>query len=102
MKTLLLTLTSALALSAAAANAADCKITVGVVMELTGPAGEYGQAGAKSVDMAFRDINEAGGVRGCQLATDTRDSQSQGNVAVDAATQLVQVGKVPVVIGGII
>mgnify|MGYP001064859153 FL=1 len=102
MKTLLLTLTSALALSAAAANAADCKITVGVVMELTGPAGEYGQAGAKSVDMAFRDINEAGGVRGCQLATDTRDSQSQGNVAVDAATQPVQVGKVPVVIGGII
>jgi len=102
MKTLLLTLTSALALSAAAANAADCKITVGVVMELTGPAGEYGQAGAKSVDMAFRDLNEAGGVRGCQLATDTRDSQSPGNVAVDAATQLVQVGKVPVVIGGII
>ena len=103
MKTLLLTLTSALALTAAAsANAADCKITVGVVMELTGPAGEYGQAGAKSVDMAFRDINEAGGVRGCQLVTDTRDSQSQGNVAVDAATQLVQVGKVPVVIGGII
>ena len=33
---------------------------------------------------------------------DTRDSQSQGNVAVDAATQLVQVKKVPVIIGGII
>jgi branched-chain amino acid transport system substrate-binding protein len=31
-------------------------------MELTGPAGEYGQAGAKSVEMAFRDINDAGGV----------------------------------------
>ncbi len=71
-------------------------------MELTGPAGEYGQAGAKSVEMAFRDINDAGGVRGCDLATDTRDSQSQGNVAVDAATQLVQVKKVPVIIGGII
>ena len=104
MKQTLLALTSALAIMAAAgaANAADCKITVGVVMELTGPAGEYGQAGAKSVEMAFRDINDAGGVRGCTLVTDTRDSQSQGNVAVDAATQLVQVGKVPVVIGGII
>ncbi|MQT12573.1 ABC transporter substrate-binding protein [Segnochrobactrum spirostomi] len=85
-----------------AAQAADCTIPVGVVMELTGPAGEYGQAGAKSVEMAFRDINEAGGVNGCKLVTDTRDSQSQGNVAVDAATQLVQVKKVPVVIGGII
>src|SRR4051812_21677086 len=86
-----------------AVRAADCDITVGLVMELTGPAGEYGQAGAKSVEMAFRDINDAGGViNGCKLVTDTRDSQSQGNVAVDVATQLVQVKKVPVIIGGII
>lgn len=97
---------AALAMLTAASGlsqAADCDVTVGVVMELTGPAGEYGQAGAKSVEMAFRDINDAGGVLdGCKLVTDTRDSQSQGNVAVDAATQLVQVKKVPVVIGGII
>src|SRR5262245_65286612 len=71
-------------------------------MELAGPAGEYGQAGSKSVEMAFRDINDAGGVNGCKLVTDTRDSQSQGNVAVDAATQLVQIKHVPVIIGGII
>lgn len=91
-----------LAATAVPAAAADCKIEIGLVMELTGPAGEYGQAGAKSVEMAFRDINEAGGAAGCDLVTDTRDSQSQGNVAVDVATQLVQVKKVPVVIGGII
>src|SRR5215207_10088809 len=93
---------AALALLSGAVHAADCDVTVGVVMELTGPAGEYGQAGAKSVEMAFRDINEAGGARGCTLVTDTRDSQSTGSVAVDAATQLVQVGKVPALIGGII
>ena len=97
-----ITTTLALLAVAGAANAADCKVTVGLVMELTGPAGEYGQAGAKSVEMAFRDINAAGGVHGCDLVTDTRDSQSQGNVAVDAATQLVQVKKVPAIIGGII
>jgi ABC-type branched-subunit amino acid transport system substrate-binding protein len=104
MKKTLLQLTAALLLAGTAgiANAADCKITVGLVMELTGPAGEYGQAGAKSVEMAFRDLNDAGGVNGCDLVTDTRDSQSAGNVAVDAATQLVQVKKVPVIIGGII
>jgi ABC-type branched-subunit amino acid transport system substrate-binding protein len=86
-----------------AGQAADCDVTVGVVMELTGPAGEYGQAGAKSVEMAFRDINDAGGVfEGCKLLADIRDSQSQGNVAVDVATQLVQVKKVPALIGGII
>jgi ABC-type branched-subunit amino acid transport system substrate-binding protein len=104
MNTKLLQLTTALGLllSTGLAHAAGCDITVGVVMELTGPAGEYGQAGAKSVEMAFRDINDAGGIRGCKLITDTRDSQSQGNVAVDVATQLVQVKKVPVLIGGII
>jgi branched-chain amino acid transport system substrate-binding protein len=98
----LTTTAAALALIAAPAMAQDCKITVGLVMELTGPAGAYGQAGAKSVEMAFRDLNAAGGAKGCTLVTDTRDSQSQGSVAVDVATQLVQLKKVPVIIGGII
>ena len=89
------------ALLAAPASAA-CKVTIGVVMSLTGPAGAYGQAGAKSVEMALRDINEAGGVLGCTLATDTRDAQSQGTVAVDAAKQLVEIEHVPAIIGGII
>jgi len=104
MRKLMMAMLAGAALSAGptVALAQDCEITVGVVMELTGPAGAYGQAGAKSVEMAFRDLNDAGGVNGCKLVTDTRDSQSQGNVAVDAATQLVQIQKVPVVIGGII
>jgi ABC-type branched-subunit amino acid transport system substrate-binding protein len=101
--TFAMTAATAVMVAAAMAQAADCDVKVGLVMELTGPAGEYGQAGAKSVEMAFRDINDAGGVNGgCKLVTDTRDSQSQGNVAVDAANQLVQVEKVPVIIGGII
>ncbi|WP_159949484.1 ABC transporter substrate-binding protein [Rhizobium sp. 18065] len=104
MKRLVLasTMLTGIALSAAPAVSQDCDITVGVVMELTGPAGEYGKAGAKSVEMAFRDFNDAGGVGGCKLVMDTRDSQSQGNVAVDQATQLVNIKKVPVIIGGII
>ena len=65
--------------SMSAAQAADCDITIGVVLELTGPAGAYGQAGAKSVEMALRDFNDAGGVNGCKLVTDTRDSQTQSN-----------------------
>src|SRR6516225_3195132 len=103
MKTIVCSMTAALLLlGGSAAKADDCKITVGRVMELTGPAGECGQAGAKSVEMALRDLNDAGGAHGCKLVTDTRDSQSQGNVSVDVATQLVQVKRVPVLIGGII
>jgi branched-chain amino acid transport system substrate-binding protein len=81
---------------------AQCTTTIGVVMSLTGPAGKFGQAGAKAVELAFRDLNEAGGVAGCRLAAEIRDAQSQGSVAVDAAKQLVEVRKVPALIGGII
>jgi len=83
-------------------RAADCTITVGMVLELTGTAGAYGQAAAKSLEMAFRDLNDAGGAHGCRIVTDTRDSQSQPSVAVDAANQLVQLRHVPVLVGGII
>jgi branched-chain amino acid transport system substrate-binding protein len=79
-----------------------CPHTVGVVVELTGPAGRFGQAAAKSVELAFKEINDAGGAAGCPLAMDLRDSQSQGSVAVDQARQLVDLKRVPVIIGGII
>ena len=101
MKHLLYGTAAAIVLSGPLA-AQDCPITIGMVMELTGPAGAYGQAGAKAVEMALRDFNEAGGVKGCDIVADVRDSQSQGNVAVDQATQLVNIAKVPVIIGGII
>lgn len=97
---------TALALGLAAlvapAAKADCTITIGVVMELTGPAGEYGQKASKSVELALNDLNAAGGVAGCKLAADIRDAQSQGSVAADVAKQLVEIKKVPVIIGGII
>ncbi|MGN6100323.1 MAG: ABC transporter substrate-binding protein [Devosia sp.] len=104
MKRLLLTTTMLAAIGLVApALAADCDVTVGMVLELTGPAGAYGQAGAKAAAMAIDDFNKAGGLgNGCKIMTDTRDSQSQGNVAVDQATQLVNIKKVPVIIGGII
>ena len=87
----------------AAAHAADCEVEVGSVMSLTGPAGQYGQAAAKSIELAFNDINQAGGVLdGCNLTFDLRDAQSQGTVAVDVAKQLVDIKQVPVIIGGII
>lgn len=93
---------AALITSSSIVRAEDCTITIGLDLELTGPAGAYGQAGAKSVEMALRDFNDAGGANGCKIVTDTRDSQTQANVAVDQATQLVNIKKVPLVIGGII
>jgi ABC-type branched-subunit amino acid transport system substrate-binding protein len=82
--------------------AQGCTHTIGMVVSLTGPAGRFGQAASKSAELAFKDINSAGGAAGCQLALDLRDAQSQGTVAVDQARQLVDLKKVPAIIGGII
>ena len=90
---------------AAQAQAPSCTHTVGMVVSLTGAAGRFGQAASKSVELAFGEINKAagaGGVAGCRLAFDLRDAQSQGSVAVDQARQLVDLKKVPAIIGGII
>jgi ABC-type branched-subunit amino acid transport system substrate-binding protein len=99
---------SALALALLATTAPSpvvaqgCTTTIGMVVSLTGPAGRFGQAASKSAELAFRDINAAGGAAGCQLAIDLRDAQSQGTVAVDQARQLVDLRRVPAIIGGII
>src|SRR5690349_2549790 len=95
--------TLAMALAPLPASAQQpCTHTVGAVLELTGPAGRFGQAAAKSIELAFKEINEAGGAAGCQLAMDLRDSQIQGSVAVEQARQLVDLKRVPAIIGGII
>jgi branched-chain amino acid transport system substrate-binding protein len=89
----------------AAAQAPSCTHTVGMVVSLTGAAGRFGQAASKSVELAFNELNKAGGaagIAGCRLAFDLRDAQSQGSVAVDQARQLVDLKKTPAIIGGII
>jgi ABC-type branched-subunit amino acid transport system substrate-binding protein len=91
--------------STASAQTPSCTHTVGMVVSLTGAAGRYGQAASKSVELAFNDLNKAAGaqgIAGCKLAFDLRDAQSQGSVAVDQARQLVDLKKVPAIIGGII
>ena len=89
----------------AQAQAPACTHTAGMVVSLTGAAGRFGQAAAKSVELAFNGLNQAAGasgIAGCKLGVDLRDAQSQGSVAVDQARQLVDIRKVPVIIGGII
>jgi len=96
---------AALAPLPSAAQSPACTHTVGMVVSLTGAAGRFGQAAGKSVELAFNELNAAGaaqGIAGCKLAFDLRDAQSQGSVAVDQARQLVDLKKVPAIIGGII
>ncbi|MGG5808035.1 ABC transporter substrate-binding protein [Falsiroseomonas sp. CW058] len=96
---------SALAAAPAMAQAPSCTHNVGMVVSLTGPAGRFGQAAAKSVELAFNELNAAAGaqgIAGCRLGFELRDAQSQGSVAVDQARQLVDLRRTPAIIGGII
>ena len=100
-----LALAACLAPLSAFAQAPSCTHTVGMVVSLTGAAGRFGQAASKSVELAFGELNKAAGaqgIAGCRLAFEVRDAQSQGAVAVDQARQLVDLKKVPAIIGGII
>jgi len=105
LSTTTLAILAGLAPLSATAQTPSCSHTVGMVVSLTGAAGRFGQAASKSVELAFNELNKAGGaqgIAGCKLAVDLRDAQSQGSVAVDQARQLVDLKKVPAIIGGII
>jgi ABC-type branched-subunit amino acid transport system substrate-binding protein len=100
LRCLLVALALVAASSVRAAN--TCEIPIGVAMELTGPAGPYGQAAAKAVDLALADLNTTAAGGECSFVAKVRDTQSEPTVAVDAANQLVSLEHVPVLIGGIV
>jgi hypothetical protein len=58
----------ALGAQPAAAQAPSCTHTIGAVLELTGPAGRFGQAASKSVELALNGLNEAAGRRASRAA----------------------------------
>ena len=96
---------AALGVQTAYAQSPRCTYTVGEVVSLTGAAGRYGQAASKSVELAFKELNKAAGaqgIAGCELALDIRDDQSQSSVGVDQARQLVDLKRVPAIIGSTI
>src|SRR5688572_25172988 len=92
---------AALAAAAAPASAQPCTITIGIIISQTGPMASIGQQMAKSAQFTVKQINDAGGVNGCTLKGDLRDDQTQPSVAVDQAKQLVDLSRVPIIVGSI-
>jgi len=86
---------------ASAALANSCTITIGSIMSLTGSLGALGQQIAEGAKLAVSDINAAGGVNGCQLKMVLFDDQTQPSVGVDDAKKLVDIYKVPAIIGAL-
>lgn len=87
--------------SAAVANAQSCEVVVGSVLSITGSMASIGSAIGDAGKLAVDQFNEAGGVNGCTVKYVLRDDQGSPNVGVDAAKTLVEIERVPVLLGAI-
>ncbi|MEM9439750.1 MAG: ABC transporter substrate-binding protein [Pseudomonadota bacterium] len=80
------------------AMAADCTTKVGVVLPTSV---DWGKPIAETAQFAVDQVNEAGGVRGCNIEAVLRDSQADPKVGVDAAKALVDLDGVQVLLGAV-
>jgi branched-chain amino acid transport system substrate-binding protein len=80
----------------------DKVIRVGRVLPLTGPAASYGKSEQKGTWLAAEEINAAGGIQGRQLDIIFEDDQCEVKIGVNAMKKLVEVDKVPAVLGATI
>lgn len=82
-----------------AANGQDTKI--GILFDVTGPIANFIPPIMDSVKLAEKEINEGGGILNGKMVTVVGDTTGSTQGAVDAATKLVNVENVPVVVGAL-
>src|ERR1051326_9164975 len=75
-------------------------VKLGVVLPLTGEAGDIGSGDRAAVELAVDEINKAGGVNGQQITVDYQDGACNAQAASNAASKLINEGKVVAIIGG--
>jgi ABC-type branched-subunit amino acid transport system substrate-binding protein len=80
---------------------AENTIKIGTLLALTGDLAAYGGPIQNGARIAVEHINNAGGVLGKKLELANRDSQTNPTAAVDAAQKLVNIDRVPAIIGAL-
>jgi len=81
------------------ARAQEAKLRLGVLTPLTGAGAFDGPRMLKAMQAVATDINAAGGVMGRQIELVVEDSETNPEAAVRAARKLIDVEKVPVIMG---
>jgi branched-chain amino acid transport system substrate-binding protein len=87
---------------AAPAAAQKPPIKVGEFLDLTGGVATAAEAARLGIDLAIKEINDAGGIDGRKLQVFTADTQTDPTVGVGEMKRLVQDDKVDLVFGPII
>lgn len=80
------------------AAAQDCTTKIGAVLPTSV---DWGRPIAETAQYAVDLFNEAGGVKGCKVDMVLRDTQVDPKVGVDAAKALVDLEKVPLLLGAV-
>ncbi len=75
-------------------------VRIGVLAPLAGDDAAYGQDVTAAVSLAVEQINAAGGINGRTLEAIFENGGCNGKDATTAATKLIDVDKVPVIVGG--
>ncbi len=81
------------------AYAAGEAVKVGILTPLTGAGGADGPRMLKAMQAVFDEVNKAGGVDGRMFQTVVEDDQTNPEAAVRAARKLIEVDKVPIIMG---
>lgn len=74
-------------------------IKVGANLEMTGGSASYGISSKNAIELAFKEINEKGGINGEQLELVVADNKSEAAEATNAMQKLVSQDNVVAVIG---
>lgn len=74
-------------------------ILVGVVLELSGEASNYGMSIRNAIELAIENVNNQGGIQGKPVKVLYRDAASSPDIAVQVTRELVEKEKVKYIIG---
>ena len=86
-------------LAPAVVRAQGQPITLGILTPLTGAGGADGPRMDKAMKAVFAEVNAGGGVLGRKIETVLEDDQTNPEAAVRAARKLIDVNKVPAILG---
>lgn len=76
-------------------------VKLGVYLPFTGWAANYGEDAKRGIDLAVEDINATGGIHGKKIECVYEDSGANPKQAVSAVQKLINIDRVPFIIGGL-
>jgi len=76
-------------------------VKVGVIAPISGPVATYGQSNLDGIQLAVKEINEAGGIDGKLIEIFVEDDQGKPDDAANAVQKLINEDQVDVIIGAV-